>query len=152
MDETGGMVRARVMRLLHTPPLALLLGLGLAPFFILFPDLPAPELGRSTKALELWIGVAVICGLAGAVDGVARPLYRIGGVILAASLLSLFAMCLLLQAGVPFPHVLSGLLGLDGEASMDAALYEVWIMGWLTSLAAVLLGLHALRRPRRIAG
>jgi hypothetical protein len=137
-------VHRRVMRLLHAPSVALLLGIGLAPLFILFPRLPGgsafdPSHDPTLKPVALWLGTALIGGLAGALDGAARPLYLAAALILGASLLSIPAMRLALLSGLPFPHGLATWLGLDGEYAMEADLYEIWLVAWLACLGLIVL-------------
>lgn len=149
-DAADDAVRRRVMRLLHVPPLALLLGLGLAPLFILFPRLASgPAHDPTVQPVALWLGTALLGGLAGAVAGAARPLYRAGGILLAAALLSIPAMRLALLSGLPVPHGLAAWLGLDGESAMEAALYEIWLVAWLASLGLIVLARHGLLRVLR---
>jgi hypothetical protein len=130
----------RLVRLLHVSALTLLLSLGLGPFFILFPLLPGdPGHDSTVLPVAVWLGMAFLGGLAGAVDGVARPLYRVAGFVLAATLLSPIATRAALRFELPFPLGLATLLELDGESAMDAALYEVWFAAWLACLGALLL-------------
>ncbi|MEH3147712.1 MAG: hypothetical protein PGN34_20745 [Methylobacterium frigidaeris] len=153
MAEADGPVRRRVRRLLHAPPLALLLGLGLAPLFILSPRLPGGSGHDPTLApVALWLGTALLGGLAGTVEGAARPLYRAGALILAASLLSIPAMRLVLRASLPFPHGLATWLGLDGEFAMEADLYEIWLLAWLACLGLVALAWKGVARLRATTG
>lgn len=151
--------RRRVMRLRHAPLLALLVGLGIAPLFILFPRMPGgsaldPSHDPTPKPVVFWLGTALVGGLAGALDGAARPLYRAAAVLLGASLLSIPAMRLALMSGLPFPHGLATGLGLDGEYAMEADLYEIWLVAWLACLGLIVLAWHRLVRVlrRRRAG
>jgi hypothetical protein len=139
MADADDPARRRVMRLLRAPPLALLLGLGLGPFFLLFPALPAgPEQDSGLLPVALWLGAALLGGLAGALEGAGRPLYRAGCLILAATLLSPLALRLVILTDPGIPQDLATLLGLDGESAMDAALYEIWLAAWMACLAAIL--------------
>lgn len=150
MAELDDSVRRRIRRLWHVPPLALLIGLGLTPLFVLFPRLPGgSKHDPALPLVALWLGTALLGGLAGTVDGAARPLYRSAAVVLAASLLSIPVMRFTLRSGLPFPHTLGTLLGLDGEHSMDAELYEIWLASWLVCLGLVLLVWHGLARFQR---
>jgi len=137
------------MRLVHALPIALMLALGLAPLFILFPAPPGgPEHDPTLRPTALWLGTALCGGLAGTVAGGARPIYRTAALILAASLLSIPAMRLALWSGFAFPHGLAARLGLDGESAMDADLYEIWLLAWFACLCLIVLCLRALRRLR----
>ena len=145
--DPGDPIRARVLRLLHAPILALLFALGLAPVVLLLPLLPAePGTDPTLRPVELWIGTALIGGLAGTIEGGARPLYRVAGLVLAAGLLSVPVLRVLLWSDLPVPHGLAGWIGLDGEGALDADLYEVWLMAWLVCLGLALLGWHLLGR------
>ncbi len=139
------------MRLVHAPPLALLLALGLAPLFILFPALPGgPEHAPNVRPMALWLGTALLGGLAGTVADAARPMYRTAALILATSLLSIPAMRLALWSGFSLPHGLAARLRLDGESAIDADLYEIWLLAWLTCLCLSVLSLRALGRLRAV--
>ncbi len=151
-------VSRRVRRLLHAPPLALLIGLGLAPFFILFPRLPGgPEVGPAhdptSQPFAFWAGAALLGGLVGTLNGAARPLYRAAALIFGASLLSVPALRLALMSGLPFPHRLAVWLGLDGEFAMEADLYEIWLLSWLVCLGLIVVVWRGLVRiiPVRLA-
>lgn len=144
-------VSRRARRLLHAPPLALLIGLGLAPLVVLFPRLPGePEAGPAhdptLQPFAFWIGAALLGGLAGTLDGAARPLYRAAALIFGASLLSVPALRLALMSGLPFPHRLAVWLGLDGEFAMEADLYEIWLLSWLVCLGLIVMVWHGLMR------
>ncbi|MEE7465475.1 hypothetical protein MFUR16E_32040 [Methylobacterium fujisawaense] len=135
------------MRLVHAAPLAMLLALGLAPLFILFPALPGgPEHDPNVRLMALWLGAALLGGLAGTLAGAARPMYRTAALILATSLLSIPAMRLALWSGLPVSHGLATRLGLDGESAMNADLYEIWLLAWLTCLCLIVLGWRAVAR------
>ncbi|WP_264051011.1 hypothetical protein [Methylobacterium flocculans] len=147
--DAGDPVRRCVLRLLHVPLLGLLLALGLAPVFLLFPLLFAePGTDPTLRPVELWLGTALVGGLVGTVEGAARPLYRAAGLVLAVGLLS-----------IPVPHGLARWLGLDGEAALDAHPYEIWLAAWFSAwvlawvlawLGLVLLGRHLPARRARI--
>mgnify|MGYP001807887221 CR=1 FL=1 len=158
--DAGDPVRRRVLRLLHVPLLGLLLALGLAPVFLLFPLLPAePGTDPTLRPVELWLGTALVGGLVGTVEGAARPLYRAAGLVLAVGLLSIPVLRVFLWTDLPVPHGLARWLGLDGEAALDAHLYEIWLAAWFSAwvlawvlawLGIALLGRHLPARRARI--
>ncbi|KQP07972.1 hypothetical protein ASF28_12830 [Methylobacterium sp. Leaf99] len=185
-SDDGDPVRRRVLRLLHVPLLGLLLALGLAPVFLLFPLLPAepgtdptlrpvelwlgtalvggllfpllpaePGTDPTLRPVELWLGTALVGGLVGTVEGAARPLYRAAGFVLAVGLLSIPVLRVFLWTDLPVPHGLARWLGLNGEAALDAHLYEIWLSAWvlawvLAGLGLALLGRHLPARRARV--
>lgn len=142
-------------KVLHASALTLLLLVGLAPFFMLFPLLP--DVAGPDPTLPpacFWLATAVTGGTIGGFGGARwrQRLYRAAWVVLAASLLSTLVCRLLPTIELPLPHGLAVLLRLDGEGAQDATLYEAWLLAWLACFAAVLVCRHRLTRVRVAQG